>query len=72
MFKMIIYYERYEKYLMTSERVILEKRYLCTIHRYFGEVIKRRHHQFFYNFTGIFWEDALNGFKHFGIPEFTS
>lgn len=57
---------------MTSERFTLEQRYLYTIHRYFGEVIKRRHHQFFYNSTGIFWEDALNGFKHFRIPEFTA
>mgnify|MGYP000851399613 FL=1 len=70
MFKMIICYEGYEKYLMTSERFTLEQRYLCTIRRYFEEVIHGRYHQFFYNSTGIVWEDALNGFKHFGIPEF--
>lgn len=57
---------------MTSERFTLEQRYLYAIYRYFGEVIKRRQHQFFYNSTGIFWEDALNGFKHFGIPEFAA
>ena len=72
MFKTITCYEGYEKYLMTSERFTLEQRYLYAIHRYFGEVIKRRHHQFFYNSTGIFWENALNGFKHFGIPEFAA
>ena len=65
-------YEGYEKYLMTSERFTLEQRYLCTIHRYFEEVINGRQHQFFYNSAEIVWEDALNGFKYFGIPEFAA
>ena len=72
MFKTIICYEGYEKYFMISERFTLEQRYLCTICRYFGEVIHGRHHQFFYNSAEIVREDALNGFKHFEIPEFVT
>ncbi|MDO4777956.1 MAG: DMP19 family protein [Tissierellia bacterium] len=69
MFKMIDCYEGYDKYLKTSERFTLEQRFLCAIHWYFGEVINGGHHQFFYNSTGIVWEDVLNGFKHFGMIE---
>lgn len=72
MFKMIDCYEGYETYLKTSERFTLEQRYLWAIHWYFGEVINGGHHQFFYNSTGIVWEDALNAFKHFGMPEFAN
>lgn len=70
MFKIIICYESYENYLKSSERFSLEQRYLYAIHLYFGEVINGGHHQFFHNSTGIVWEDALNGFKHFGMPKF--
>lgn len=72
MFNMIDCYQGYETYLKTSERFTLEQRYLCAIHWYFGEVINGGHHQFFYNSTGIVWEDVLIGFKHFGMPEFAA
>ena len=72
MFNMINGCEGYDKYLKTSERFTLEQRYLCAIHWYFGEVINGGHHQFFYNSTGIVWEDVLNGFKHFEMPEFAA
>lgn len=72
MFNMIDCYQGYETYLKTSERFTLEQRYLCAIHWYFGEVINGGHHQFFYNSTGIVWEDVLNGFKYFGMPEFAA
>lgn len=72
MFNMIDCYKGYDKYLKTSERFSLEQRYLCAIHWYFGEVINGGHHQFFYNSTGIVWEDVLNGFKHFGMPKFAA
>ncbi|WP_249960789.1 DMP19 family protein [Histophilus somni] len=62
-------YDGYEKYLQSAKSFTLEQRYLLAINRYFLEVNNGGHHQFFYNSTGIVWEDALNGFKHFGMNE---
>lgn len=70
MFELINIYDGYEQYLKSAEGFTLEQRYLSAIHWYWGEVINGGHHQFFYNSTGIVWQDALNGFKHFGMPEF--
>lgn len=53
--------------------LLLEQRYLLAINWYFGEVNNGGHHQFFYNSTGIVWEDVvLNGFKHFGMNEYAA
>lgn len=60
-------YDNYETYLKTAEAFTLEQRYLSAIHWYFAEVDNGGHHQFFDNSTGIVWEDALNGFRHFGM-----
>lgn len=72
MFRMINIYEDYETYLKSAEIFTLEQKYLAAMHWYFGEVINGGHHQFLYNSTGIVWEDTLNGFKHFGMPEFAA
>ncbi|MDO4764029.1 MAG: DMP19 family protein [Flavobacteriaceae bacterium] len=65
-------YEGYEDYIKSAEIFTLEQRYLFAITWYFSEVNNGGHHQFFYNSTGIVWEDVLNGFKHFGMPEFAA
>lgn len=65
-------YDGYEKYLQSAQTFTLEQRYLLAITWYFTEVNNGGHHQFFYNSTGIVWEDALNGFKHFGMNEYTA
>ena len=63
-------YDSYKDYIKSAKNFSLEQRYLHAILGYFGEVNNGGHHQFFYNSTGIVWEDALNGLKHFGMPEF--
>lgn len=65
-------YEGYEDYIKSAEILTLEQRYLFAITWYFAEVSNGGHHQFFYNSTGIVWEDVLNGFKHFGMPKFAA
>ncbi|MGX7087644.1 DMP19 family protein [Gemelliphila palaticanis] len=65
-------YDSYEDYIESAEGFALEQRYLLAITWYFAEVNNGGHHQFLYNSTGIVWEDALNGFKHFGMPKFAA
>ncbi|ACA31081.1 DMP19 family protein [Histophilus somni] len=72
MWETINIYDGYEKYLQSAKDFTLEQRYLLAINRYFVEVNNGGHHQFFYNSTGIVWEDALNGLKHFGMNEFAA
>uniref|UniRef100_Q0I3J6 DNA mimic protein DMP19 C-terminal domain-containing protein n=1 Tax=Histophilus somni (strain 129Pt) TaxID=205914 RepID=Q0I3J6_HISS1 len=72
MWRTINIYDGYEKYLQSAKAFTLEQRYLLAITWYFVEVNNGGHHQFFYNSTGIVWEDALNGFKHFGMNEFAA
>ena len=60
----------YEDYIKSAKTFTLEQRYLFAITYYYGEVNNGGHHQFFYNSTGIVWEDVLNGFKHFGMNKF--
>ncbi|OOH92450.1 hypothetical protein BMT54_00425 [Pasteurellaceae bacterium 15-036681] len=63
-------YDGYEKYLQSAQTFTLEQRYLFAITWYFAEVSNGGHHQFFYNSTGVVWEDTLNGFKYFGMNEY--
>ncbi|MGB2552936.1 DMP19 family protein [Campylobacter sp. MOP51] len=65
-------YDGHEKYLQSAQNFTLEQRYLLAITWYFAEVNNGGHHQFFYNSTGIVWEDALNGFKRFGMNEYAA
>lgn len=63
-------YGSYEEYLESAKLFTLEQRYLLAMTWYFIEVNNGGHHQFFYNSTGIVWEDALNAFKLFDMNEF--
>lgn len=65
-------YGSYEDYLESANIFTLEQRYLLAIIWYYIEVNNGGHYQFFDNSTGIVWEDALNGFKLFGMNEFAS
>ena len=65
-------YGTYEEYLKSAESFTIEQRYLLAVNWYFMEVNNGGHYQFFANYTGIVWEDALNGFKYFGMIEFAS
>lgn len=72
MWNTINIYDSYEDYIKSAEVFTLEQRYLLAITWYFAEVNNGGHHQFFYNSTGIVWEDVFNGFKHFGMNEYAN
>lgn len=58
-------YGSYDDYIESAKDFTLEQRYLNAICWYFAEVNNGGHHQFFYNSTGIVWEDALAGLRLF-------
>ena len=58
-------YGSYDDYIESAKPFTLEQRYLNAISWYFAEVNNGGHHQFFYNSTGIVWEDALAGLRLF-------
>jgi len=58
-------YGSYDDYIESAKPFTLEQRYLNAISWYFAEVNNGGHHQFFYNSTGIVWEDALEGLRLF-------
>ena len=58
-------YGSYDDYLESAKSFTVEQRYLNAISWYFAEVNNGGHHQFFYNSTGIVWEDALAGLRLF-------
>ena len=58
-------YGSYDDYLESAKPFTLEQRYLNAISWYFAEVNNGGHHQFFYNSTGIVWEDSLAGLRLF-------
>ena len=58
-------YGSYDDYLESTKGFTVEQRYLNAICWYFAEVNNGGHHQFFYNSTGIVWEDALAGLRLF-------
>ena len=62
-------YGSHDDYLESSKGFTLEQRYLNAICWYFAEVNNGGHHQFFYNSTGIVWEDALAGLRLFNMKE---
>ena len=62
-------YGSYDDYIETSKGFTLEQRYLNAICWYFAEVNNGGHHQFFYNSTGIVWEDTLAGLRLFKMDE---
>ena len=58
-------YGSYDDYIESAKGFTVEQRYLNAISWYFAEVNNGGHHQFFYNSTGIVWEDALEGLRLF-------
>lgn len=62
-------YGSYDDYIESAKPFTLEQRYLNAISWYFAEVNNGGHHQFFYNSTGIVWEDALAGLRLFKMDE---
>ena len=62
-------YGSYDDYLESANSFTVEQRYLNAISWYFAEVNNGGHHQFFYNSTGIVWEDALAGLRLFKMDE---
>ena len=62
-------YGSYDDYLESAKGFTLEQRYLNAICWYFAEVNNGGHYQFFYNSTGIVWEDALAGLRLFNMKE---
>lgn len=70
MWETINIYDGYDEYIQSAQTFTLEQRYLLAITWYFVEVNNGGHHQFLYNPTGIVWEDAIKGFKHFGMNEY--
>ena len=62
-------YGSYDDYLESAKGFTVEQRYLNAICWYFAEVNNGGHYQFFYNSTGIVWEDALAGLRLFNMKE---
>lgn len=47
-----------------------EQKYIFAIEWYMAEVNNGGHDQFYFNSTGIVWEDALKGFEAIGLKEY--
>jgi Domain of unknown function (DUF4375) len=60
-------YNSHEDYLRSLKLFSQNQKYVYAIQWYQAEVDNGGHEQFFYNSTGIVWEDALNGFKKIGL-----
>lgn len=72
MWETISIYDGYDEYIQSAQVFTLEQRYLLAITWYFAEVSNGGHYQFLHNPTGIVWEDAIKGFKHFGMNEYAN
>jgi len=64
-------YDGPEAYEQSLEPFSLPQRYVFAIHWYWAEVCNGGHDQFYFNSTGIVWEDALKGFEAIGLSEFS-
>jgi len=63
-------YNSHEDYLRSLRLFSQNQKYVYAIQWYQAEVDNGGHEQFFYNSTGIVWEDALNGFKKIGLSNY--
>jgi uncharacterized membrane protein len=63
-------YDGLEKYESDLKKFSIPQKYIFAISWYRDEINNGGHDQFYSNSTGIVWEDALNGFKEIGLPEF--
>jgi hypothetical protein len=62
-------YDGEQKYLESVAQLSQGQRHLCAVMWYLAEVDNGGHDQFYWNPTGIVWEDALAGFTDLGIDE---
>lgn len=60
-------YEGEDIYKKDLEKFTTEQRYIFAIEWYMAEVNNGGHDQFYFNSTGIVWEDAMSGFKAVGL-----
>lgn len=64
-------YDGSEAYEQSLKPFSLPQRYVFAIHWYWAEVCNGGHYQFYFNSTGIVWEDALKGFEAVGLNDFS-
>lgn len=62
-------YDGEKKYNNDLEKFTKPQRYVTAIEWYLSEVNNGGHDQFYYNSTGIVWEDAMKGFQEIGATE---
>lgn len=62
-------YDGPEKYYTDLEKFSAPQKYVFAIQWYIAEVNNGGHDQFFYNSTGIVWQEALQGLKEIGHSE---
>ncbi len=62
-------YDGPKQYERDLARFSKEQRYVLAVHWYLSEVMNGGHDQFYYNDTGLVWQDARDGFIAMGIPE---
>lgn len=62
-------YDSEEKYKKDLEKFSDSQKYVFAIEWYITEVNNGGHTQFYYNSTGIVWEDAMKGFEIVGLLE---
>ena len=56
-------YDGEDQYNKDLEQFTIQQRYVFAIYWYMYEVNNGGHDQFYFNSTGIVWEDAMNGFQ---------
>ena len=62
-------YDGEKQYNKDLRQFTAPQRYVFAIVWYMSEVNNGGHDQFYYNSTGIVWEDAMNGFQAIGAQE---
>ena len=65
-------YQSHDNYLNSLKGFSDNQRFVYAIQWYQDEVDNGGHEQFFYNSTGIVWEDALKGFSKIGLNRYYS
>ncbi|QKS44948.1 DMP19 family protein [Paenibacillus cellulosilyticus] len=63
-------YDGDDQYYSNLSRFSKRQQQVFAIEWYLAEVNNGGHDQFYYNSTGIVWEEALNGFKEMELIEF--
>ena len=62
-------YDGEDQYNRDLEQFTIQQRYVFAIYWYTAEVCNGGHDQFYFNSTGIVWEDAMNGFQAINAHE---